>query len=109
VVISIAISNESKKDGEKVKYDNTKERDISMLANIPRNMVILGAYAKSLEVAEPCEARSAFMEQLLRLSRSEKGFGLNKAIDAMKAVRPFSEDEKVKSRFGRLWDSLRGK
>jgi len=90
-------------------YKSKDERDISMLTNIPQNLAVLIAYSKALDVTEPCSARTAFTEQLQRSASSVKGWRIDRAIEGMKAVRPFSEEEKIKSKFGRLWDGLRGR
>jgi len=100
--------NRKKKDGDK-SYDIGKERDISMLTNIEKPLVYLIGLEKALSVTDPCEARAKFTEQLVRSSRSIKGWWANIGIEMMKAIRPFGEEEVQKGRFKRLTDWLGGK
>lgn len=92
----------------KVDKEGIEERDISMLSNITGEMVFLAGIEKSLAVTDPCEARTKFWEQLLRASRSNKGWWAEKGIEMMKAVRPVSEDEKTRGRMRRFTDWMRG-
>jgi len=97
------------KEGKEYNESTDKERDISMLTNIPSELVYLSSLEKALAVTDPCEARTAFMEQLLRASRSKKGWWSEQTIEAMKAVRPISEGEVTKGRIRRFSDWMGGK
>jgi len=107
--IDTAIKNESLPEDKKIEYKVENERDISMLTNIPQNLAIVIAHSKALDIAEPCLARTAFTEQLQRSASSVKGWRIEKAIEGMKAVRPISEQEQEKGRFGRFMDMVKGK
>lgn len=85
-------------------YGKDAERDISMITNIKPELVYLNALSKSLDVAEPCEARSAFMEMINRASRSKEGWWSGQTIEAMKAVRPEMELPEQRGRISRFAD-----
>jgi hypothetical protein len=85
------------------------ERDISMLTKLNGNLIYLSSFSKALDITHPCEARTAFMEQLMRSTRSDEGWGTKMTIEAMKAVRPSSEEEGEEGRLKRFSNWLRGK
>lgn len=91
-----------------VKVEGQAERDISMITNISPEMVFLAGIEKALAVTSPCEARTKFFEQLLRASRSKKGWAIDKSIEMMKAVRPHGEEEKARGKMRRFADWMKG-
>jgi len=85
------------------------ERDISMLTKLDGNLVYLTSFSKALDITHPCEARTAFMEQLLRSKSSDEGWRMKMAIEGMRAVRPSSDEESEEGRLKRFSNWLRGK
>jgi len=97
------------KEKDMQKYDPKNEKDISMLTNISSDLVLLTGLEKALSVTHPCEARTAFMEQMLRSARSKDGWGLKQTIEALKAIRQPSEDEEQAGRLRRFTNWVSGK